>query len=336
MNPWRIVGWIALAAVLLYCVWVVRTVALSVVIALFITALMLPPARWLTSRGLGRGLSTTLVCLGGLVVGGLFFWLLIPATVRGFGQLQASFGKALSDLHGLAGSLGLNDVRLAQLTQEVEKYLAAQGQVIAGGAIAGVRTAGEILIGAVLAVILAIYFVHGGDRLFAWLTDLLPLRFRQRVRDSGDVVFDVVGRYIRGVATVGLFDGFFIGVALWVLGVPIALPLAVLTFAGAFLPVVGAFVAGMLAAVVAFVAKGWLVALIVIGVTIVVQQVEGHVLAPQIYGRALELPGAVIILAIAAGSVIAGITGAFLAAPVASVLVALARNRTRAAAPGAP
>ncbi|MFD2354948.1 AI-2E family transporter [Nonomuraea ferruginea] len=86
-------------------------------------------------------------------------------------------------------------------------------------------------------------------------------------------------------------DAFFIGTALWILGVPIAVPLAVLTWVGAFLPIVGAFTAGLLAAVVAFVAKGWLIALIVVGVTVLVQQIEGHVLAPQIYGKALDLPG---------------------------------------------
>lgn len=327
MNPWRALGWIALFAVLLYCVYVVWTVAISVIIAVFITALMLPPFRWLTAKGLNRGLATAAVCLGGLIVGGVFFALLVPITISGFGQLRASFGTAVDDLHNLARSLGLDDRTLAELSAQVRGYVAKQGQTIASGAIAGARTVGEIVIGGVLAVILAIYFVHGGDRLFAWVLGLVPESARGRIRETGDLIFEVVGRYIRGIALVGLFDGFCIGIALWILGVPIALPLAVLTFIGAFLPVVGAFIAGLLAAVVALVAKGWLVALIVVGVTILVQQLEGHVLAPQIYGRALELPSAVILLSITAGSVIAGIIGAFLAAPVASVIVALIRNR---------
>lgn len=236
-------------------------------------------------------------------------------------------GTALDDLHTLAARLGLDDARLADMLTQARTWLAEQGRQIATGAFAGAKTVGEIIVGAVLAVILAIYFVHGGDRLYGWLTDLAPLRARPRMRRTGEVVFDVVGRYIRGVAIVGVVDGFFIGIALWILGVPIALPLAVLTFAGAFLPVVGAFMAGLLAAVVAFVAKGWLVALIVVAVTVLVQQIEGHVLAPQIYGKALDLPGAVILIAITLGSVLAGITGAFLAAPVTSVVVALLRHR---------
>jgi putative heme transporter len=332
-SAWRALGVILLVAVLLYLVYLVRTVAISVVLGVFITALLLPPARALRARGLGRGLSTTLVAVGGLLLFGAFVALLVPPTVSGLNQLHSSVGKAFDDLHGLAGRFGLDDATLRDLVTQFREYVAKQGQQIATGALAGARTVGEILIGAVLAVILALYFVHGGDRLFHWLVDLAPVATRPRLREGGAVAFDVVGRYIRGVAVVGLVDGFFIGIALWILGVPIALPLAVLTFVGAFLPVVGAFLAGLLAAVVAFVAKGWLVALIVVAVTILVQQLEGHVLAPQIYGKALDLPGAVILLAIAVGSVVAGITGAFLAAPVASVIVALLRSRRE---PGAP
>ncbi|MER6942435.1 AI-2E family transporter [Nonomuraea sp. NPDC000554] len=326
MRPWRLLGWIALVAVTLYCLYVVRTVVMSVIIGLFITALLMPPARWLRARGLNRALATAVVWVGGLLVTGALVALLVPPTVSGVSAMSHSVGTVLDDLHRTAARFGINDQRLLAQAKE---YLSKQGKQIATGALAGARTVGEIIVGAVLAVILSVYFVHGGDRLFAWLTDLLPLATRLRVRDSGELVFSVLGRYIRGVAMVGLFDGVFIGLALWILQVPIALPLAVLTFVGAFLPVVGAFMAGLLAAVVALVAKGWLVALIVVAVVVLIQQIEGHVLAPQIYGRALDLPGAVILLSIAAGSVVAGITGAFLAAPLVSVIVAVVRSRER-------
>ncbi|NUP04078.1 MAG: AI-2E family transporter [Nonomuraea sp.] len=316
-------GWIAVIAVACFCLYHVRTVAISIVIGVFLTALLHPPARWLVSRGLGPALATTVVFAGGLLLAGALMALLVPPTVDSLAELHASFGKVLDDLHNLAARFGLDD---RQLLAQAKDYLSKQGKQITTGALAGVRTAGEIVVGAVLAVILSVYFVHGGERLFAWIVDLVPDGAKERCRDTGLLIFGVIGRYIRGVAIVGLVDGFFIGIALWILGVPIALPLAVLTFVGAFLPVVGAFMAGLLAAVVAFVAKGWLVALIVVAVTVAVQQLEGHVLAPQIYGKALDLPGAVILVAITVGSVIAGITGAFLAAPVTSVLVALLRR----------
>ncbi|MFI9597280.1 AI-2E family transporter [Nonomuraea sp. NPDC052265] len=325
MRPWRALGWIAIIAVALFCLYHLRTVVMSVIIGVFLTALLHPPARWLTSRGLGPALATTVVFVGGLVLAGALIALLVPPTVDSLSEMRTSLGKALDDLHGLAARFGLDDQRLLAQARD---YVSKQGKQITSGALAGVRTAGEIVVGAVLAVILSVYFVHGGERLFAWIVDLVPDGAKARCRDTGVLIFSVIGRYIRGVAIVGVVDGFFIGLALWILGVPIALPLAVLTFVGAFLPVVGAFMAGLLAAVVALVAKGWLVALIVVAVTVAVQQLEGHVLAPQIYGKALDLPGAVILVAITVGSVIAGITGAFLAAPVTSVLVALLRRPT--------
>ncbi|MEV0617852.1 AI-2E family transporter [Nonomuraea sp. NPDC050404] len=327
MRPWRLLGWIAVVAVVFFCLYHVRTVAISIVIGVFLTALLLPPARWLRSRGLGRAAATAIVFVGGLLLAGALVALVVPPTVASVTELRSSVGQVLADLHNLTARFGLND---RQILAQARDYLSDQSRTITTGALAGVRTVGEVVIGAILAVILSVYFVHGGDHLFRWLVELAPESARTRLSEAGDLVFGVIGRYIRGVAIVGLVDAFFIGMALWILGVPIALPLAVLTFVGAFLPVVGAFFAGLLAAVVALVAKGWLVALIVVAVTVAVQQIEGHILAPQIYGRALDLPSAVILVAITVGSLVAGITGAFLAAPVTSVIVALLHHRRTA------
>ncbi|MED7926755.1 AI-2E family transporter [Nonomuraea sp. LP-02] len=320
MRPWRLLGWAGVIAVAGYCLTKVATVAISVVIGVFLTALLAPAARRLWRHGFNRALATTVVFLTALVMAAAFIALLVPPTAESVSEMQASVGKVLNDLHTFLAGFGIND---QQLLKQATDWLSGQSKTITTGALAGVRTAGEIVVGAVLAVILSVYFVHSGDHLFRWLVSLAPARSRGRLMWAGRLIFSVIGRYVRGIAVVGAVDGFFIGIALWILGVPMALPLAVLTFIGAFLPVVGAFLAGLLAAVVALVAKGWLVALIVVAVTIAVQQLEGHVLAPQIYGKALELPGAVILVAIAVGSVVAGIVGAFLAAPVTSVVVAL-------------
>jgi predicted PurR-regulated permease PerM len=122
---------------------------------------------------------------------------------------------------------------------------------------------------------------------------------------------------------VGAVDAFFIGVGLAILGVPLVVPLAFLTFVAAFLPLVGAFVAGTLAALVALVTKGVTTALLVIGLTVLVQQLEGHLLAPLLLGRAVSLHPVVIILALAAGAILGGIIGAFLAVPIAAVVTAV-------------
>jgi predicted PurR-regulated permease PerM len=122
---------------------------------------------------------------------------------------------------------------------------------------------------------------------------------------------------------VGLIDGVFIGIGLAIVGVPLVVPLAFLTFVAAFLPLVGAVVAGILAALVALVTKGVTAALIVVAITLAVQQLEGHVLAPLLLGRAVSLHPVVIILALAAGSILGGIIGAFLAVPIAAVVTAV-------------
>ncbi|MEW1839652.1 AI-2E family transporter [Nonomuraea angiospora] len=320
MEPWRLLGWIALAAVVGFCLYQVGTIVVAIVVGVFITALVLPPARWLRSHGLNRALATAIVYVGGLVLVGGLFALLVPPTIDSVEQLRVSFGKVLDSLYKLTHEFGIDP---RKLVAQAKQYLSTQGRPIATGALAGVRTAGEIVVGAVVAFVLSVYFVHGGDRLFRWLVELAPPSARPHITETARLAFGVIGRYIRGVAIVGAVEGFLIGMTLWILGVPIALPLAVLTFVGAFLPIVGAFTAGLLSAVVALVAKGWIVMLIVVGVTVAIGQLEGHVLAPQIYGKALALPSAVILVAIAVGSLLWGIVGAFLAAPVTAVIVAL-------------
>ena len=134
-------------------------------------------------------------------------------------------------------------------------------------------------------------------------------------------VHTALAGYVRGIAMVGLVDAILIAVGLLIIGVPLVVPLAFLTFVAAFLPLVGAFVAGALAALVALVTKGLTAALIVVGIALLVQQLEGHLLAPLLLGRAVALHPVVIILALAAGSILGGIIGAFLAVPIAAAVV---------------
>lgn len=331
---------VVLAAVGAWAVWQVRAVAIPVVLAVFISSLTVPPASWLIGRGIRPGAATTVVWLGAVAVVVLLGLALVPVTVAGIRDLGANLGRFTAGLQDLAARFGLNEARIAELTARSGQWFAKRWGELAGQALTGVRTTGEVLVGVVLALVLAVYFTHGGGRLLGWIADLAPPRAREPLYSGAAIVFDVIGRYVRGVAVVGFVDGFFIGLALWILGVPIAIPLAVLTWIGAFLPLVGAFLAGLLAAIVAFVAKGWFVALLVVAVTIAIQQIEGHVLAPQVYGRALDLPAPVILVAIALGGTLAGIMGAFLAAPLTSAAVALLRHfapgPARAAEPPPP
>lgn len=325
-TAWRVLVVGAFAALILWGLSFVNVVVIPALLATFVAALLMPPAQWLRRRGIGRALSTTIVILGGLALLAGFVTLLVPPTVSGIDQLASSIDQTVTRLQDFAASLGLDERQLSQLIEQGRQQITSSSERLLTGALAGAVVVGEVLVGLVLTAVLTIYFVHGGDRLVQWSAGLAPSGSRPAILSTCRVIWDVVTRYVRGIAVVGLFDAVLFGLALWALRVPIALPLAVLTFIGAFLPFVGAFLSGMLAAMVAFVAGGPLVALAVVGAAVVVQQVEGHVLAPQIYGRALALPPVIVIVAIGVGSVVGGILGAFLAAPVAAVLVALIHN----------
>jgi predicted PurR-regulated permease PerM len=194
---------------------------------------------------------------------------------------------------------------------------------IAGDAVAGVTSLAGVLASIVLVFFLCFFLVKDGRRMWAWLLDLVPQRRRDAIDEMGARTWQVLTVYTRGVVFVASVDAVLIGAVLLVVGVPLALPLVVLTWIAAFFPIIGAVVAGAAAVLVALVATGPTAALIVLVAIIVVQQVEGNVLYPVVVGPRLRLHPIVVLVAVAAGGTLAGIPGAFLAVPIATVGAAL-------------
>ena len=178
----------------------------------------------------------------------------------------------------------------------------------------------EIVTGALLVLFTLIFFLHGGRNIWQFVTKIFPENVQERVRDAGRAGFQSLIGYVRATFLVALVDAVGIGTGLAIMGVPLALPLASLVFLGAFIPLVGAVVAGFLAVIVALLAKGFIYALITLGLIIAVQQLEGHVLQPLVMGRAVSIHPLAVVLAIAAGAVLAGIIGALLAVPTVAFL----------------
>ena len=178
----------------------------------------------------------------------------------------------------------------------------------------------EIVTGALLVLFTLIFVLHGGRNICAFVTKIFPPNVRDRVRDAGRAGFHSLIGYVRATFLVALVDAVGIGTGLAIMGVPLALPLASLVFLGAFVPLVGAVVAGFLAVIVALIAKGLIYALITLGLIIAVQQLEGHVLQPLVMGRAVSIHPLAVVLAIAGGGVLAGIVGALLAVPTVAFL----------------
>jgi predicted PurR-regulated permease PerM len=188
------------------------------------------------------------------------------------------------------------------------------------GVTEGVVLLGEVLTGLIVVVLLTFFFLKDGTGIWSWLVGLFAGHHARAADEVGSRIFATLSGYMRGIALVGLVDAVLIGIALLVIGVPLVVPLMLLTFLAAFLPLVGAFLAGLAAVLIALVFNGYVAALLVLAVIFVVQQVEGHLLYPMLMSRTVHLHPAVVVVALAAGGIVAGIIGVFLAVPVAGVI----------------
>jgi predicted PurR-regulated permease PerM len=221
--------------------------------------------------------------------------------------------------------LNLGEDQIGTAVDSVINTIQSNAQNIAGYAVTTATTIGNALLNLVLALVLTFFFLKDGPRWVPWLAAQTGPRAAPHVAALSLKTWTTLSEFIRQQALVGFVDAFFIGIGLLVLGVPLVLPLAVLTFFGAFIPIVGAFVAGAFAVLIALVSVGLTKALIVLAIVVLVQQLEGNVLQPIIQGRGLNLHAAVVILAVTAGASLAGIIGAFLSVPVAALIAVFYR-----------
>ncbi len=303
------------------------SIILPVVLALFVTSVLWPLTAWLRRHHWRPALAAAAVLLAGLaVVGGVVAWI-IPSVLSQAGQIadrtSAGLTKIETWLTGPPFNLGVDQISGA--VDSLTSKLQSSASSIAAGVFAGVTSALSLLITMATAVALVFFFLKDGRRFLPWMQRSVRQRIGRPVSDVLMRCWGVVGSFIRTQALVSLVDAVLIGGGVFILGVPLALPLAVLTFIGGFVPIVGAFVAGAIAVLIALVAKGLTTALIVLVIILVVQQLEGNVLQPILQSRSLNLHASVVLLAVSAGSTLYGITGAFLAVPVVAVVSELWR-----------
>lgn len=321
---WRLLVVAAAIGVVGFLLVYLRVVVLPVIVALFLSTLLAPPAGWLRGRG-WPPLAATWAVIGGavLVIAGASA-ALAPQIGPEVGTLSDRVATGLDDVQRWLqqGPLHLSDTQLSDLLARARQEASTNSRALTRGLLSGATLAVEVVTGALLSLVLTFFFVKDGDRFGEWFVRQAGDR-ADLVRAVGRRAFDTLGAYLRGVATVGLIDGVFIGIGLAIVGVPLAVPLAFLVFLGAFFPIVGAFLSGLVAALVALVSNGVVAALVIVGITIAVQQLEGHVLAPLVLGRAVKLHPAVILLALAGGGVVGGIAGAALAVPAVAVIASV-------------
>lgn len=315
----QIIAVLIVAAVFVLAITQVTLVFIPVTLALIFSCAIHPFISWMRKHGIPSIIATWIALLSIIVIIGgitmLIIWAvrsqwddLVKSATDGIAALQSYFNGLPADL--------VSEANLKDLQQTVVTFLTSAQ--FGRGALAGVSAAAEGVTGLFLTIVVLFFFMKDGPKIWEFLLRPFEGDAYQRARRVGDKTVSVLGGYVRGTATVAAADAVGIGIGLAIVQVPLALPLAVIVFITAFIPIVGATVAGILAALVALVANGPVAAIIVIAIVVFVNQLESHLLQPQIMGHSLNLHPLVILLALGAGSVIGGIIGAVLAVPIAA------------------
>jgi predicted PurR-regulated permease PerM len=318
---------VAAVVVLGYVLGRFWSILLPVVLGLLIATVLWPATRFLRNHRWPPALAASTV----LLVFIFGFVGIIAAIAPSFAdqvtELADAATRALQDVQEwLQGPpFNLGEDQIGDAVDSVINSIQGNAQNIAGYALTGVSAVGNSLLNLVLALVLVFFFLKDGPRFVPWLAAQTGPRAGRHAAALSYKTWATLSEFIRQQALVGFIDAFFIGIGLWILGVPLVLPLAVLTFFGGFIPIIGAFVAGAFAVLVALVSNGLTTALIVLGIVVLVQQIEGNVLQPIIQGRGFNIHAAVVILAVTAGSSLAGITGAFLSVPIAAIIAVIYR-----------
>ncbi|CAA0119850.1 Putative transport protein [Mycolicibacterium vanbaalenii] len=314
---WRL---LVIGAGVLALIWIVgqiQVIAVSLAIAVILTALLLPPVDWLDRRGVPRGAGVALVLLGGTAVLGGVLAFVISQFIAGLPALGGEVTRSIDSARDwlVEGPLGISSEQIDSFGNSAIEAVRDNEERLTSGAVATATTATQIVTGAFLVLFAVIFLLHGGRNIWQYVTRLVPSDSRNRVRDAGKSGFNSLTGFVRATFIVALVDAIGIGIGLAVLGVPLALPLASLVFLGAFVPVIGAVLTGLLAVVVALLSKGFFVAVLVLAIVLAVQQLEGNILQPLVMSRAVKIHPLAVLLAISAGAVLAGVIGALLAVP---------------------
>ena len=327
LVKWGGIGWrlIAVGLVVFFGFRALRTISvvvLAVVVAIFFAAVLWRPNGWLRARGLPAALSSIAV-ISGAIAGLLgLIALIVPQVVASFDSLSGDLQEAGDSLRDwlINGPIGLTAEEIDSYWSRIQEWAQSVGS---DSLLGGATIALEVLTGFFLAVIVTFFLLKDGRRLLRAFVSKVPEETGSKVATGAKIARRTIAHYMGGIAMVGAFDAVLIGIALWIVGAPLVIPLAVLVFLGAFIPLVGAFVSGLLAVAVAFVNGGLVDGLIILAVVVGVQQFEGDVIMPLVYGQTLKLHPLVILLGVAAGGIAFGLFGAFLAVPLIATAVSV-------------
>ncbi|MFD5559350.1 AI-2E family transporter [Kitasatospora griseola] len=325
---------ITVAGFAVFVVVELRAATIPMLVALLATALLYPVMPWLVNRGVSRGAAAGLTCATLVLVVTSGIALLVNSLVDSAPQIAAGLQQAGDRIASWLGPLG-------DRIQYALRQSAGSGSnlvdSLANGVLSGLGLVTQLLTGGVLALALIFFFLRDGHRFGDAIHEVMPGKHSDTVIACGQQAFAAMAGFMRGTTLIALIDATFISIGLLLLGVPGAAGLGALVFMGSYIPFVGAFLSGTVAVLVALANGGLGTALWALGVVLAVQAIEGNILQPVIQSRTVELHPATIMIAVVAGSGIAGIIGALLAVPVSAAgLGVVSVLRGSAKTPGVP
>lgn len=341
---WRILVIAAVIALLVFLVVQLRLIVIPLLISVLVSALLKPVVDFLVRHRWPKGLAIALGLVGAIAaVSGLIF-LAISQITSQFASVQARTLAAYDDFKSflLASPLHITQTQLNDFIAQAFDSLQQDSQVLLSGALSIGSTLGHVATGVFLTLFCLLFMLIDGRTIWRWTVGVFPKDARPAVDSAGRAGWRTLGNYVRTQILVASIDAVGIGLGAFILGVPLAIPVAVLVFLGSFVPIVGAVVTGAVAVFLALVYNGPVIALAMLGVVLAVQQLEGHVLQPLIMGTAVKVHPLAVVLAVAGGTLVAGIPGALFAVPVVAVLNVMVRTissgawRTGAAPPLVP
>ncbi|MBT2498825.1 AI-2E family transporter [Agromyces sp. ISL-38] len=319
---WRLLLIGGMLAVLVFLIIQLRLIIIPILVAVLIGALLVPFVGFLQRHRWPKWLAVTTAMLSTLAVVGGLLTLGITQIVRGSDELAAQSVIAWNEFRVwlLEGPFHITEQQLNEFVAQVVNSVQQDGSVLLTGALSLGSTLGHFLAGMLLALFATLFILIDGRGIWNWVVGVFPRRARAAIDGAGQSGWATLGNFVRVQILVATIDAIGIGLGAYFLGLPLAVPIGILVFLGSFIPIVGAVVTGALAVFVALVYNGPVIALVMLGIVLLVQQVEGHVLQPLIMGTAVKVHPLGVVLAVAAGSLLAGIPGALFAVPVAAVL----------------
>jgi predicted PurR-regulated permease PerM len=313
---WRLVVVVAASYAALWLAAYMAVVVVPVLVALLLAALLQPGAAALVRHGWPRALAALTMLVVGLGVVSGIITLVVNQFAAGFPDLADQVSQGLTRIQSfVVRTLPITRNQLEQAIADLQDRFVENQETLATGALTTAATLGEVVTGTILALFTLFFFLKDGRSIWLWLVGLFPRDARAYVDEAARRSWRTLISYVRATVIVALVDAIGIGTGLAILGTPLVIPLSALVFLGAFIPIIGSFLAGTVAVMVALVSQGPVQALIALAIVAGVMQLEGHVLQPLLLGRAVRVHPLAVVLAIAAGLIIAGIFGALIAVP---------------------